>query len=198
MRKIVVKILYKLLRIIDKKDNNSNTNKANIKLGQNSVFTGKIDASRSKNGKIVIGEDCLIQGDFYLETDEAIIEIGDHVFIGPGTRIVSTKCIVIESYVLISADCIIQDSDNHSLYFEVRKNDLADWKNNYHNWTLHPSKEIKISFGAWIGIRTIILKGVTIGERSVIGAGSVVTKDVPNDCVAAGNPAKVVKKIDQT
>ena len=47
-----------------------------------------------------------------------------------------------------------------------------------------------------IGTRCIILKGVTIGARSVIGSGSVVTKSIPPDCIAAGNPCKVVKSID--
>ena len=47
----------------------------------------------------------------------------------------------------------------------------------------------------WIGARCIILKGVTIGERSVIGAGSVVVSDIPADCIAAGNPCKVIRSI---
>ena len=55
---------------------------------------------------------------------------------------------------------------------------------------------IKIKKGAFIGASSIILKGVTIGERSIIGAGSVVTQDIPDYCVAIGNPARVIKKID--
>ena len=46
----------------------------------------------------------------------------------------------------------------------------------------------------WIGAQSIILKGVTIGARSIIGAGSVVTKSIPSDCIAAGNPCKILKK----
>lgn len=56
---------------------------------------------------------------------------------------------------------------------------------------------ITIKAGAWLGANVIVLPGVTIGENAVIGAGSVVTRDIPADCVAVGNPAKVIKKIDQ-
>lgn len=57
------------------------------------------------------------------------------------------------------------------------------------------SAEVYISEGAFIGAHSIILKGITIGKNSVIGAGSVVTQDIPNDEVWAGNPAKFIKKL---
>ncbi|PKA02925.1 hypothetical protein CH375_20065 [Leptospira ellisii] len=57
-------------------------------------------------------------------------------------------------------------------------------------------KPIRIENGAWIGSGSIVLGGVTIGEESVVGAGSVVTKDVPARCVYAGNPARFIKKIE--
>lgn len=58
----------------------------------------------------------------------------------------------------------------------------------------YTSGEVRIKKNAFIGTNTIITKPVTIGERSVIGAGSVVTKDIPNDEVWAGNPAKLIRK----
>lgn len=57
-------------------------------------------------------------------------------------------------------------------------------------------KPVKVKKGAWIGANTIILPGVTVGENSVVGAGSVVTKSIPEKCVAAGNPAKIIKYIE--
>ncbi len=57
-------------------------------------------------------------------------------------------------------------------------------------------KPVKIKRGAWIGANSIILSGVTVGENSVVGAGSVVTKSIPEKCVAAGNPAKIIKYIE--
>ena len=57
------------------------------------------------------------------------------------------------------------------------------------------SASIVIEDDVWVGAHSIILKGVTIGARSIIGAGSVVTKSIPADCVAAGNPCKVLKSL---
>ena len=59
------------------------------------------------------------------------------------------------------------------------------------------TKEIRIKKNAWIGARVNILAGVTIGENAIIGTGSVVTKDIPDNCVAVGNPARVIKMINQ-
>ena len=57
------------------------------------------------------------------------------------------------------------------------------------------TKEIRIKKNAWIGARVNILPGVTIGENAIVGTGSVVTKDVPDNCVVVGVPAKIVKEI---
>jgi lipopolysaccharide O-acetyltransferase len=58
------------------------------------------------------------------------------------------------------------------------------------------ARDVVIKDGAWIGQNVCILPGVTIGEKSIIGAGSIVTKSIPDYCIAAGNPAKVIKKYD--
>jgi len=60
----------------------------------------------------------------------------------------------------------------------------------------YESKPVRVCRGAWIGANSILLPGVTIGENAVVGAGSVVTRDVPPYCVAAGSPAKVIKKLE--
>ena len=59
-----------------------------------------------------------------------------------------------------------------------------------------PCKPILIRKGAWIGANSVILRGISVGRHSIIGAGSVVTKDVPDYAVVVGNPAKVVKMLD--
>jgi acetyltransferase-like isoleucine patch superfamily enzyme len=187
-----------LKRLIKKMFNNGSSKNhlpANIVIGKNTQINGVIDVSRAKHSKVIIGDDCLICGTISLETDEAVVTIGNNVFVGHRTLIICSNKITIESDILISADCMIQDSDNHSVDYEIRKKDLSDWKRNYHDWSTHPCVPIKISFGSWIGGRAIILKGVTVGEKAIVGAGSVVTKDVDPLTVVAGNPARIIKRL---
>lgn len=80
------------------------------------------------------------------------------------------------------------DSDCHSLNYLDRRDGTVDQRNKR-------SKGIVIEDDVLVGAYSIILKGVHIGARSIIGAGSVVTKDIPEDCIAAGNPCKVVRYI---
>lgn len=76
---------------------------------------------------------------------------------------------------------------------------FIDWKNrrifNKDQSSKH-NKEIIIDNDVFVGMHSIILKGMTIGARTIIGAGSVVTKNIPSDCVACGNPARVIKRIN--
>jgi acetyltransferase-like isoleucine patch superfamily enzyme len=166
-----------------------------ITIGINTEIKGQLDI-RKPGGEINIGNGCLIEGLIATETEYARVNIGNNVFIGGGTIIDSVCSLTIEDDVLISYQCIIQDSDNHSTAYSLRKNDTADWKNNgYHNWEITPKKPVIISKGAWIGARVIILKGILIGQGSVVGAGSVVTKNVPDWTIVGGNPAKVIREI---
>ena len=85
---------------------------------------------------------------------------------------------------------ILMDSDAHSLSYVDRRESVQDMKNRI-------DKEIVVNDDVLIGANSIILKGVHIGARSVVGAGSVVTKNVPSDCIVAGNPAKVIKGLKE-
>ena len=113
------------------------------------------------------------------------ISIGNNVGIS-NTAMVALDEIQIEDDVMIGAGCKIYDHDFHSVNYEERMmpGDVGV-----------KSKPVKIKKGAFVGAHTIILKGVTIGEKSVIGAGSVVTKSVPDYEIWAGNPAKFVKSL---
>lgn len=167
-----------------------------LKVGTGTEINGRINI-RKKGGEVNIGSDCLIEGTIVIETEYGRVNIGNNVYIG--SSIIGCVCsITIEDDVLISYQCVIQDSDNHSSKYSLRKKDTADWKNNgYHNWQITPQKSVKISKGSWIGACAIILKGVTIGEGAIVGAGSVVTKDVPDWTIVAGNPAKIIKTIPE-
>jgi acetyltransferase-like isoleucine patch superfamily enzyme len=101
------------------------------------------------------------------------------------TVIISQESIEISDDVYIGGGCCLYDNDFHSIDFDTRINRPH----------IIPSAPIKIKKGAFIGAHSIILKGVTIGEMSVIGAGSIVTKSVPNNELWAGVPAKKIKSI---
>ena len=98
------------------------------------------------------------------------------------------------------------DTDSHALLWDDRKNDvlqgLSDYKINSGNiisnkdWSQIHSGPIRIGNKCWIGFDAAILKGVSLGEGSIVGARSVVTKNVPPYTVVAGNPAKMIRKLN--
>ncbi len=151
---------------------------------------------RAAGAEIRIGDGCLIQGQIVAERNESRVELADRVLLGGGSVIDCALSVTIERNVLISYACVIADSDNHSLYPELRINDLVTWMDGHrHDWSHSEMAPIRICEGAWIGARSIILKGVTIGAGAVVGMGSVVTKDVPPRTVVGGNPARVIREI---
>lgn len=153
---------------------------------------------------IVIGEDCHITGNFIFEVQEGKIVIGNRTFIGGGTFICVEE-IEIGNDVMFSWGCTISDNNSHSHIWSERKNDVIDWKRGldenkigiYKDWTNVKKGKIRIKDKAWIGFNSIILKGVTIGEGAIVGAGSVITKDVPDWTIVAGNPAKIIREIPE-
>ncbi|MBY3989433.1 acyltransferase [Rhodococcus fascians] len=115
-------------------------------------------------------------------TQEARLQIGDHSSIGDRTIINVRESISIGPRCQISWDCQIMDTDFHTIY-DADGNAIAD------------VLPIDIGSDVLIGTGAIILKGVTIGSGSVVAAGSVVTRNVPQSCIVAGNPARVIKRI---
>lgn len=146
-----------------------------IKIGDNLVYT---------NGDAINPLCRNIRGCINAENN-ATIEIGNNVGISSAC-IWAEKYIKIGNNVNIGGDCILIDTDAHNLDYELRRNPSTDS-------TFAISAPIIIEDDVMIGTRCIVLKGVTIGARSVIGAGSIVTKDIPSDCVAAGNPCRVIR-----
>ncbi len=149
-----------------------------------------------------VGKESIINGKFIFENEMGEIAIGDRTFVGGG-KFVTINKISIGSDVLISWGCTFMDNNAHSLKWSERKNDVRDWKKGieenkigiYKNWQNVESAPIIIKDKSWIGFETVVLKGVTIGEGAIIGSKSVVTKDVPDWTVVAGNPAKVIREI---
>lgn len=117
----------------------------------------------------------------------AVLEIGDNVGLS-GVSIVCQKSISIGNNVKIGANTCIYDTDFHSLNKDLRKDKLKDIEN-------IQKKEIIIGDDVFIGAHTTILKGISIGNGSIVGACSVVTKNIPKNEIWAGNPAKFIKVI---
>lgn len=149
-----------------------------------------------KNNCIVLVENnSQIEGIIIFDKENATVSIGNRVFMS-GSLIASEK-IEIGDDVLISWGVTIVDHNSHSLSFTERSADVSNWSLGIKDWTNVKIVPVKISNKVWIGFNSIILKGVTVGEGAVVGAGSVVTKDVPAWTVVAGNPARIIREIPE-
>lgn len=147
----------------------------------------------SSKTNIILGNNDCIYGHLESQAGGNII-IGDNVYIGGGTIIGATNSIIIGSNTMISNYVNIMDNNNHPVNPIDRKWIMELPINSpFRLWRYSDSKPIKIGENVWIGINSRISKGVTIGDNSIIAANSVVTKDVPQNSIAAGNPARIVK-----
>ena len=122
----------------------------------------------------------------------AVIEIGDNVGIS-GATIYARKGIYIGENTCIDGNCKILDNDFHPINMEDRIKLLSDVHGGDSN--LIPSKEVHIGKNCFLGCNSIILKGTVLGDGCVVGAGAVVAGKFEDNCVIAGNPAKVIKII---
>lgn len=111
------------------------------------------------------------------------VEIGDNTFINYNCTILDASRITIGNHVLLGPNVQLIGA-THPTDPHIRNDALLEYGGN-----------ITIKDGAWLGAGCIILPGITIGENSVVGAGAVVTKDVPDNVVVVGNPARILKKV---
>lgn len=151
--------------------------KGSIALGQDFIMNNGMMANqigfntpcvfRAEGGSIIIGDN-VGMSQTTLIAKGADITIGDNVKLGGGVKVYTT--------------------DFHCLDYMKRRNPIVDRME-------RKCSPVSIEDDCFIGAGTIILKGVTIGARTIIGAGSVVTKNIPADCIAAGNPCIIIKEI---
>ena len=138
-----------------------------------------LDSSR-RNNPLGGDKPCILR----TLTPQACIALADHVGLSSGTLVAACSIEIGESTIL-GAGCMVIDNDFH------RPGHGFTWVSDYQ----HSAKPVKIGRGCFLGARALVLKGVTLGDRVVVGAGSVVTRDVPAYSVAAGNPARVVRSV---
>lgn len=172
-----------------------------IRYGKRCIVHGHVRAILGRNAKVIIGDNfCFLSGrtlnplarnlqGCICVNEGASLVIGNHVGVS-SVVLWSHQSIKIGNHVNIGANTIIMDSDAHSINYLDRRDFCADLANK-------KDKPIVIGNDVLIGANCIILKGVTIGDGCVVGAGSVVTQSVPNNCVVAGNPAKIVKDMSE-
>lgn len=144
---------------------------------------------------LTIGEGTMFEGSIVSDREGSIVSIGRNTFVG-GSTIVCAERIEIGDDVLISWGCTIVDHDSHALAWKDRCDDVRQYYKGIKNWDKVKRKPVIIGNKSWIGFNSIILKGVTIGEGAVVGSGSIVTKDVPAHTVVAGNPARIIRRIE--
>jgi acetyltransferase-like isoleucine patch superfamily enzyme len=148
-----------------------------------------------KECSLTVERDSQIEGVIIFERERVFIKIGKRTFMN-GT-IIAAQEVTIGNDVLISWGVTIVDHNSHSIAFSERARDVQDWRLGKKDWSNVKIAPVSISDKTWIGFNAIILKGVSIGEGAIIGAGSVVTKDVPAWTVAAGNPARIIRGIPE-
>ena len=116
------------------------------------------------------------------EPDSGRIDIGDYVLLSPGARLSASDSITLGDSVMLANGAYITDSDWHGVYDRTRRDPAP--------------APVRVGDNVWLGDHALVLKGVTIGENSIIAARAVVSRDVPPNVIAAGNPARVVRTLD--
>lgn len=163
-----------------------------VEYGGNGKFHGWCSVYKRPYSSIKIGKNCIFNSSHYSNhiglnhrciittmTKDAEVVIGDNVGVS-SSSITSFKSVSIGNNVRIGANCVIMDGDFH----------LDDPRTS-------PPAPITIKDNVWLGYGVIVMKGVTIGENSVIGVNSIVTKNIPANIVAAGNPCKIIRSLEQ-
>lgn len=146
------------------------------------------------SAQIRIGDFSRVEGELFVFAHGGRISIGDWCFIGPGTRIWSAFELTIGNRVLISHSVSIMDSLTHPISASLRHEQFRAIVTSGHPKRIDlGEKPVSIEDDVWIGAGAIVLRGVRVGKCAIVGAGAVVTKDVPPYTIVAGNPAKTIR-----
>ena len=149
---------------------------------------------RVSGNRLRIGDESIIHADISFEERGGEIVIGNRTFVGR-SNLVCYRNLTIGDDVIMSWGVTIVDHDSHSVEWQKRKEDVREWALNRKVWNHVPQAPVTIANKVWIGFNVSVLKGVTIGEGAVIGACSVVTRDIPSYALAVGNPARVIRSL---
>ena len=163
----------------------------NIRIGKSCKFQGKVKFYRLQDSTITIGNNCIFNSQstsnlsgLFSPCIISTAKKGARITIGnncgfSGTRIRAGADITIGNNVRCGANTYIASTDAHSDDYRAGKD-----------------RPIVLEDNVWLGLNVVVLKGVHIGKNSLIGANSVVTKDIPANVIAVGNPCRVIKEIE--
>jgi acetyltransferase-like isoleucine patch superfamily enzyme len=139
------------------------------------------------SGRLEIGQGTLLEPGCWLTlAPEARVKIGEGCFLNKNTMLAALELIEIGDHVMFANNCFVGDADHRYDDPELP----VTWQG------FEPQGPVRIGSNCWFGVGCVVTGGVEIGERSVIGSNSVVTKDIPAGVIAAGAPAKVIREIE--
>jgi acetyltransferase-like isoleucine patch superfamily enzyme len=163
------------------------------KWGKNSVMAWGVRLTEPE--RIEVGEGTAFFRDVYLtattigkEKKTSLIHIGNHCQFGTRTHITAINSIVIGDHLLTGADVLITDNAHGDSSLKSLMNPPLERP-------MFSKGGVTIGDNVWIGDKVTVLPGVKIGNRVIVGANSVVTKDVPDNCIVAGIPAKIIRHV---
>ncbi|MDD6088084.1 MAG: acyltransferase [Desulfovibrionaceae bacterium] len=173
-----------------------------IHIGEGTSACGSVVFGRWPQSHIEIGRNCSFISStkrstastlyapvrFRTFSPSARIILGDAVELSGTSITARSKTVSIGNHTMIGPNCIITDSDCHELWPAATR---------HNNPGFERDRDVTIGNHVWIGMNTIILKGCTIGDGAIIGAGSVVTHDVPSNVIVAGSPVRFIASADE-
>jgi acetyltransferase-like isoleucine patch superfamily enzyme len=164
--------------------------------GARLMRTARIRNIRGDSDCITVGANSIIRGELLTFAHGGKIEIGSWCYVGESSRIWSASLVQIGNRVLIAHNVNVFDNLTHPINPAERHKQIQELFTRGHPRKLDlDEKPVRIEDDTWIGAGAFIMRGVRIGARAIVAAGSVITKDVAADAVVAGNPAFVVKSI---
>lgn len=199
LNKILVKLYHALMNAQKREMIKRIRNNSNAQIGENVQFGTTFSISNSK-AKIIVGDNTWIYANINIfpHNDDCELIIGKDCYIGDNSRLWVSKKIIIGNRSLIAHNVNIFDTTTHPTDKNIRYEHECVVKTQgmpMHKYQTIEEQPVIIGQDVWIGCNCVIMKGVNIGDGTIIGAGSVVTKDIPAGVMAAGNPAKVIKTI---
>jgi len=165
--------------------------------GARLAFSARIINLQPSSTAITIGANSFVRGELRAFAHGGRIELGEWCYVGEGSRIWSSASITLGDYVLIAHNVMIVDNFTHPMGFQARREHARATIAGQGPPSIDlGEKPVVIGNDVWIGANSVIMRGVTIGDRAIISASSVVRGDIPPDVVVSGNPAAIVRSLE--